>query len=106
HDQEEAMGMASRIALMHDGRIVQVGSPRELYEAPVSRYVADFFGTANLFTGEVVHAARGEADAGSHAAGASLPGRGGGEAAWGHGVVVMVPYEQGPLSHPASAAAT
>ncbi|RDV05606.1 ABC transporter ATP-binding protein [Undibacter mobilis] len=49
HDQEEAMSMASRIALMRDGAICQVGSPRELYDAPQSRFAADFFGTANLF---------------------------------------------------------
>lgn len=49
HDQEEAMSMASRIALMRDGALCQVGSPRELYDAPQSRFAADFFGTANLF---------------------------------------------------------
>ena len=54
HDQEEAMSMASRIALMNHGKIVQTGSPRELYEAPASRFVADFFGAANLFAGKVV----------------------------------------------------
>jgi ABC-type Fe3+/spermidine/putrescine transport system ATPase subunit len=49
HDQEEAMAMASRIALMRDGKVVQVGTPHDLYEKPVSRYVADFFGEANVF---------------------------------------------------------
>ena len=49
HDQEEAMAMASRIALMQAGQIAQVGSPHELYEAPASRYVAGFFGEANFF---------------------------------------------------------
>jgi putrescine transport system ATP-binding protein len=49
HDQEEAMAMASRIALMHHGKVVQVGTPRELYEQPASRYVAEFFGEANVF---------------------------------------------------------
>jgi putrescine transport system ATP-binding protein len=49
HDQEEAMAMATRIALMRDGKVVQVGSPHELYERPVSRYVAEFFGEANIF---------------------------------------------------------
>jgi ABC-type Fe3+/spermidine/putrescine transport system ATPase subunit len=49
HDQEEAMAMATRIALMRHGKIVQVGTPHELYEKPVSRYVAEFFGEANLF---------------------------------------------------------
>jgi putrescine transport system ATP-binding protein len=55
HDQEEAMGMASRIALMHDGAVIQTGTPRDLYENPVSRYAAEFFGTANLFEGRAVH---------------------------------------------------
>jgi ABC-type Fe3+/spermidine/putrescine transport system ATPase subunit len=49
HDQEEAMAMATRIALMRDGRVVQVGTPHELYERPASRYVAEFFGEANVF---------------------------------------------------------
>lgn len=51
HDQEEAMSMASRIALMRDGALCQIGTPRELYDAPQSRFAADFFGVANLFDG-------------------------------------------------------
>ena len=54
HDQEEALGMASRIAVMNRGRLVQTGAPAEIYERPDSRFVADFVGTANLFEGEVV----------------------------------------------------
>ena len=53
HDQEEALGMASRVAVMHRGRLVQTGTPAEIYERPNSRFVADFVGTANLFEGEV-----------------------------------------------------
>ena len=53
HDQDEAMSMASRIALMRDGALCQVGTPRELYDAPQSRFAADFFGVANLFDGRV-----------------------------------------------------
>jgi putrescine transport system ATP-binding protein len=49
HDQEEAMAMASRIALMHHGKVVQAGTPHELYAKPASRYVAEFFGEANIF---------------------------------------------------------
>jgi ABC-type Fe3+/spermidine/putrescine transport system ATPase subunit len=49
HDQEEAMAMATRIALMRDGKVVQAGTPHELYEKPASRYVAEFFGEANVF---------------------------------------------------------
>ena len=53
HDQEEALGMASRIAVMNRGRLVQTGTPAEIYERPNSRFVADFVGTANLFDGEI-----------------------------------------------------
>ncbi|WP_319380386.1 ABC transporter ATP-binding protein [Thiomicrorhabdus sp.] len=54
HDQEEAMTMSSRIALMREGRVVQVDAPRRLYEYPNSRYCADFIGSINLFNAEVV----------------------------------------------------
>jgi putrescine transport system ATP-binding protein len=53
HDQEEAMTVASRIGVMDAGRLDQVGSPRELYEAPASRWIAEFIGDINLFDGEV-----------------------------------------------------
>ena len=53
HDQEEAMSMASRIAVMSQGRIVQLGSPQEIYESPATRFVADFIGGINLFAGRV-----------------------------------------------------
>jgi putrescine transport system ATP-binding protein len=48
HDQEEAMSMASRLAVMDLGRVVQVGSPHDVYERPRSRFVADFIGIANI----------------------------------------------------------
>jgi putrescine transport system ATP-binding protein len=51
HDQEEAMTLASRVAVMDKGRFVQVGTPKEVYEYPANRFVADFFGTINLFAG-------------------------------------------------------
>jgi putrescine transport system ATP-binding protein len=51
HDQEEALGMASRIAVMDHGRIVQTGSAADIYERPNSRFVADFVGAVNLFDG-------------------------------------------------------
>jgi spermidine/putrescine transport system ATP-binding protein len=51
HDQEEALSMSDRVCLMRDGRIVQVGTPRELYDRPASRYVADFVGKSNFFPG-------------------------------------------------------
>jgi putrescine transport system ATP-binding protein len=59
HDQDEAMLMADRLAVMREGRIVQAGAPAELYEAPESRYVADFLGAVNLFDGHVEAAADG-----------------------------------------------
>jgi len=49
HDQDEAMVVADRMAVMNEGRIVQVGPPREIYERPASRFVAEFIGEANLF---------------------------------------------------------
>ena len=54
HDQEEALSMSDRICIMREGRIIQSGSPRELYDEPVNRYVADFVGKTNFFNGEVV----------------------------------------------------
>lgn len=54
HDQEEALSMSDRICIMKDGKIVQIGSPQDLYDNPKSRYVADFVGTSNFFDGTVV----------------------------------------------------
>jgi len=56
HDQEEAMGMADRIAVMHAGRIAQLGSPVALYRRPTSRLVAEFVGAVNLLAGRVMQA--------------------------------------------------
>jgi putrescine transport system ATP-binding protein len=53
HDQEEAMTMANRIAIMSKGRVLQVGSPEEVYEHPANRFVADFIGNVNLFEGRL-----------------------------------------------------
>jgi putrescine transport system ATP-binding protein len=54
HDQEEAMTMANRIAVMSEGKILQVGTPTEVYETPATRFVADFIGNVNLMDGTVV----------------------------------------------------
>ena len=54
HDQDEAMAMSTRIAVMDKGRVVQVGEPREIYEYPRSRFVATFIGSINLLEGPVV----------------------------------------------------
>jgi putrescine transport system ATP-binding protein len=60
HDQEEAMTMASRIAVMNEGRFLQVGAPADLYETPANRFVADFIGNVNLMDGTL------EVDAEAH----------------------------------------
>jgi spermidine/putrescine transport system ATP-binding protein len=54
HDQEEALSMSDRIAVMNAGRILQVGSPTQIYDRPVSRFVADFIGEANILPGAVL----------------------------------------------------
>ena len=54
HDQEEAMTLASRIGVMNHGRIVQVGTPHEIYEFPNTRFVAEFIGNVNMFEGRIV----------------------------------------------------
>lgn len=59
HDQEEAMTMSTRIAVMSEGRIIQTGSPSQIYERPANRFVADFIGSVNLFEGTIC--ARGDA---------------------------------------------
>jgi ABC-type Fe3+/spermidine/putrescine transport system ATPase subunit len=51
HDQEEALSLSDRVAVMRDGRVLQTASPKELYERPQSRFVADFVGTNNFITG-------------------------------------------------------
>lgn len=53
HDQEEALSMSDRICIMLDGRVVQSGTPRELYDQPVNRYVADFVGKSNFIAGKI-----------------------------------------------------
>ena len=53
HDQEEALSMSDRICIMRGGKIVQIGSPRDLYDRPINRYVADFVGKSNVFDGRV-----------------------------------------------------
>jgi putrescine transport system ATP-binding protein len=54
HDQEEAMTMATRIAVMHDGKILQSGTPHKVYEYPNCRRTAEFIGTVNIFSGTVM----------------------------------------------------
>ncbi|AIL32787.1 ABC transporter ATP-binding protein [Basilea psittacipulmonis] len=54
HDQEEAMTMANRLAVMTDGQIIQCGTPQDIYTYPNSRFVASFIGKTNIFTGHIV----------------------------------------------------
>ena len=61
HDQEEALTMSDRIAVMHRGRIEQVGTPEDLYDRPETPFVADFIGTTNLLSGTVASLREGEA---------------------------------------------
>ena len=61
HDQEEALTMSDRIAVMSDGQVQQIGSAREIYEAPVNRFVADFIGETNLLPVKVASLAGGVA---------------------------------------------
>jgi putrescine transport system ATP-binding protein len=83
HDQEEAMTMADRMAVMDKGRIIQVGTPTETYEAPNSKYIADFIGTINLFEGEVTKAANGNVEIAGKA-GFVITAENGGNAAKGN----------------------
>jgi spermidine/putrescine ABC transporter ATP-binding subunit len=76
HDQEEALALADRIAVMHRGRIEQIGTPREVYSQPRSRFVADFIGESNFFPLDLVRERAGDA---------ALP-----RSAGGAGSVVMV----------------
>ncbi|WP_353808540.1 ABC transporter ATP-binding protein [Agromyces sp. SYSU T00194] len=81
HDQEEAMSMADRIAVLRDGRLEQLATPQELYSAPATRFVASFIGSTNLFDGIAV------------AGGVDVPGVG------------VVPVDTHGLAHGAAATA-
>ena len=61
HDQDEAMTLSDRVVIMHRGRIMQTGTPQEIYAYPASRFVADFIGKANFLESRVVGKAAGEA---------------------------------------------
>lgn len=61
HDQEEALTMSDRIAVMEAGRILQVGTPRQIYNHPIERFVADFIGSTNFLSAEVISTQEGSA---------------------------------------------
>jgi putative spermidine/putrescine transport system ATP-binding protein len=67
HDQEEALSMSDRVAILRDGRLLQLGAPAELYERPATRFVAEFLGRSNFLSGTVEQAS---AEASSSAAAA------------------------------------
>jgi putrescine transport system ATP-binding protein len=72
HDQDEAMALSTRIAVMNRGQVIQVGTPSEIYEFPQDRFVADFIGTTNLFEGTVSGATPGHLIVNSVEAGCDL----------------------------------
>ncbi|MBE9476993.1 MAG: ABC transporter ATP-binding protein, partial [Proteobacteria bacterium] len=97
HDQEEALSMSDRICIMRDGRIVQIGSPRELYDRPQSRYVAGFVGTSNFFNGKISKSS-GDLTCVTLENGMVVKGQPVGKFATGQGVCISVRPEQVSLS--------
>jgi spermidine/putrescine transport system ATP-binding protein len=93
HDQEEALTMSDRIAVMNEGRILQLGTPAEIYEHPVDRFVADFIGQSNLIPG-VLEARNGEIGAVRIATGGLIEARLRDDAGIGERVVVLVRPER------------
>ncbi|MBP0579782.1 ABC transporter ATP-binding protein [Labrys sp. LIt4] len=76
HDQEEALAVSDTVIVMHQGRIAQSGTPRELYEAPASAFIADFIGEANVVPCEVTRVADGRAEIRVGEGGHALAARG------------------------------
>ncbi len=99
HDQEEALTMSDRIAVMDAGQILQVGTPLEVYNHPADRFVADFIGDTNFLTGRIAAVTAGVADValacGTRLA-ASLPVESG--AAEGTGVTIVIRPEHASLT--------
>ncbi|MCC6471298.1 MAG: ABC transporter ATP-binding protein [Alphaproteobacteria bacterium] len=94
HDQEEAMTLAQRMAVMDRGRVAQVGAPRDVYEHPASRFVAGFIGTANLFEGTVAGQDNGLVRVQSPAAGCAVAVRHAGTLSAGTAACVAVRPEK------------
>ena len=108
HDQEEAMTVSTRMAIMTEGRVGQLGTPGEMYEYPTSRFVADFLGDVNVLEARVVEAGRGQVRVHSAEAGCDiLADRGGDALVAGETVWVAIRPEKFALAKdlPASAAA-
>jgi spermidine/putrescine transport system ATP-binding protein len=104
HDQEEALSMSDRVVIMREGSIVQVGSPSELYDEPASRYVADFVGRSNFFSGvlEAVEAGRADVELSGGVASSVRFSRAARFLAAGERVSVSVRPEQMTLARTAS----
>jgi spermidine/putrescine transport system ATP-binding protein len=103
HDQEEALTMSDRIAVMSKGKILQVGSPRDIYDRPSERFVANFIGETNFIQGEVLAISGGEAQvkfAGGATIAAGLPA----DFAPSGGVTVVVRPEHADLVKAGAAA--
>jgi spermidine/putrescine transport system ATP-binding protein len=107
HDQEEALTMSDRLAVMNKGRILQIGTPREIYDHPDERFVADFIGDTNFLTGELV-AADGRTARVRVRAGAALDARlpHGMAPAPGQGVTAAIRPEHARLVPPEESALT
>ena len=93
HDQEEAMTMADRIAILDKGEVMQVATPAEVYEAPGSRFVAGFVGNVNMFEG-TVSARRGHRRRITGASGAEIVVENAGDAAAGNAVAFAIRPEK------------
>lgn len=104
HDQEEALSMSDRICIMRGGRIVQAGSPTELYDLPTNRYVADFVGKSNFIDGTLtaISPTGGQIET---PMGLRFEGRVSGTLAQGSKVALSIRPEQIGLAHTASIAA-
>ena len=91
HDQEEALTMSDRIAVMSKGNILQVGSPRDIYDRPAERFVANFIGETNFLEGKLVSAAKGQAKVALDAGATIVAGVGEGVSPAGKVTVVVRP---------------
>ena len=98
HDQEEAMTLATRIAVMDKGVIRQIGTPTDIYEYPRSRFVADFIGSINMFEGEVIESSNGIARVAAAKFGGTIRAKADAGVFKGHSVGVAVRPEKIAIS--------
>lgn len=97
HDQEEALSIGDKVAVMHEGRLVQIGTPRDLYETPVNAYVAAFVGQSNLWPGKVTGTGRVDTEIGALAC--DTKGKSNGEAV----IAFVRPERIQPITSPGAA---